>query len=177
MDHQLHDSVEIHRTIQSDQIRRTMLGQAHVLRLEDQLTVPTRDRIHLVDLWFSLGRNAGLEKWAREFATIADGHNSTPRASGILQLVPMSERGGWIVARGVDLTRVSRREMETLVGKLVAGVNARCVEATEAAVERQKPTRSWPERVRASMETGGSILGALLPVGRPRTVIDSAPTS
>ena len=120
MDHPLHHSLEIHHTAQLDQIRRIMFAQAHVLRLEEQLTVPTRDRTNLVDLWFSLGWNAGLEKWAREFATNADGHNSTPKASGILQLVPMSERGGWIVARGVDLTRISRLEMEVLVGKLVA---------------------------------------------------------
>lgn len=151
-----------------------MFAQAHVLRLEEQLTVPTRDRGNLVDLWFSLGWNAGLEKWAHAFASITDGHNSTPQASGTLQLVPMSERGGWIVARGVDLTRVSRLEIEALIGKLVAEVNSRFAEEVESAVERRTPTRSWPGRVRASMETGGSILGALLPAGRPRAVVDQA---
>ena len=154
-----------------------MLAQAQVLRLEEQLTVPTRDRTHLVDLWFSLRWNAGLEKWASEFADIAGVHNSTPQASGLLQLVPMSERGGWIVARGVDLTRVSQREMETLAGKVVSEVNSRFVEEAKSAVERPKPTRSWSGRVRASMETSGSILGALLPAGRPRTVTDPAPTT
>ena len=154
-----------------------MLAQAHVLRLEEQLTVPTRDRTHLVDLWFSLRWNAGLEKWASEFADIAGVHNSTPQASGLLELFPMSERGGWIVARGVDLRRISQLEMEALVGKLVAEINSHCVEEAKSVVERPKPTRSWPGRVRASMETGGAILGALLPAGRPRTVTDPAPST
>lgn len=148
--------------------------QAQVLRLEEQLTVPSRNRPHLLDLWFSLGWNAGLEEWAREFALVSEGQNTTSQSSGTLELVPMTERGGWIVARGVDLARASRQDIEVHVGRIVTEVNSRCAARAEVAVERPRPTRSWSGRVRSSLEAGSSILGALRPAGRARTATDSA---
>ena len=78
-----------------------MIKHAEVIRLESQLTVPTRNRSHLSDLWIAIAWCARLSEWVTKFEPVAERHNVPMTAAGKVQLVPMSDRQGWIVARGV----------------------------------------------------------------------------
>ncbi|MDB4916689.1 MAG: hypothetical protein JWM95_4333 [Gemmatimonadetes bacterium] len=150
-----------------------MHEHAEVVGLEEQLTVPTRHTPHLFDLWISLRWNASHTEWTKEFAIDAERHNAARSSTGSMQLVHMSDRQGWIVARGVDLVAVAPREVEALVRRVVARVNERNAVTPNAAPPRSsQPT--WSNRVRTSVATGAAGLVGLVVAPRDRSA-DIAP--
>jgi hypothetical protein len=102
---------------------RMMSISAEVVRFESQLTVPTRDRAHLSDLWIAVFCRSGFGSWAAEFGRIVLAKESAGTSAGALQVVAMSAHQGWVVARGVDLRIHDVDEVEARVRKVVARVN------------------------------------------------------
>lgn len=100
-----------------------MLNLAEVVRFESQLTVPTRDRPHLSDLWIAVSCRTGFTAWAAEFNRIAPCQEAIGDSAGTLEVVVMSAHQGWVAARGVDLTIYGVGEIEEMVRTVVARVN------------------------------------------------------
>ena len=148
-----------------------MREHAEVVRLESQLTVPTRNRAHLSDLWIAIAWRARLSEWAMQFETVADCHNMPVTAAGKVHLVPMSERQGWIVARGVDLTVYSPADIEAIVRGLVAQVNGAMDPPSANAVVAQVVPR-WSHRVRSVMQASGNAALGMVPDARLRPEAD-----
>ncbi|MCW2557800.1 MAG: hypothetical protein JWP55_1764 [Mycobacterium sp.] len=136
-----------------------MREQAEVVGLEQQLTVPTRNTPHLVDLWIALRWEGSHAEWTEEFWVQAERHNAVPSPAGTMDLVHMGERQGWVVARGVALTAITASEVESLVAGMVARVNMHNTNTVEAPPETPQP--SWSDRVRTSVASGAGLLGFL----------------
>src|SRR5437899_9109242 len=102
-----------------------MVEQAEVLRIEDQLTVPSRLDPRLADVWISVKWPALNPAWLSEFAVVAGPHGEALSSRGSFEVVPFSVTHGWIVARGVDLSRARRSALDELVRTLVNETNAR----------------------------------------------------
>lgn len=146
---------------------------AEVIRLESQLTVPTRNRAHLSDLWVAISWHARLSEWVEEFERVAQGHNVPATAAGRVQLVPMSERQGWIVSRGVNLTLYSPADIEAIVRGLVAKVNL----AMSSPSIATKPDRSggkWSYMLRSAVQAGGKAALGMVPDARLRAEADAS---
>ena len=149
-----------------------MQEHAEVIRLESQLTVPTRNRAHLSDLWVAISWHPRLSEWAEEFERIAEGFNVPATAAGKVQLVPMSERQGWIVSRGVDLALYSPADVEAIVRGLVAQINGAMTSSSVAA----KPTRiagKWSHMLRSALQASGNAALGMVPDPRPRAEADA----
>ena len=143
-----------------------MHEQAEVVGLEQQLTVPTRNTPHFVDLWFALRWQGIHPEWTEEFWMEAERHNSLHLPVGTLDLVHMGERQGWVVARGVARAAVTPSDVESLVRGIVAKVNARNTKTADALPQSTQPT--WSDRVRTSVASGAGLLG-LLTAARDRS--------
>ena len=149
-----------------------MIEHAEVIRLESQLTVPTRNRAHLSDLWIAIAWCARLTEWAREFEIVAERHNVPVTAAGKVHLVPMSDRQGWIVARGVDLSLYSSEHIEAIVRGLVAEVNSAISPPTANAGTAPSAT-TWSHRIRSAVQASGSAAMGMVPVPRRRAEADA----
>jgi hypothetical protein len=123
-----------------------MLNRAEVVRFESQLTVPTRDRAHLSDLWIAVSCRTGFASWAAEFVRIAPGNGAAGPTAGTLQVVAMSAHKGWVVARGVDLSIHGDDEIEEMVRSVVARVNL----GTQALPQAESTAPSPLHRSRVS---------------------------
>jgi hypothetical protein len=147
---------------------------AEVVGLEEQLTVPTRNRAHLVDLWIALEWKAGRAEWTKEFTMAARRYNALSSSVGALHLIPMTDRQGWIAARGVNLGEVSQGEVETVARRLVAQVNA--VMSVPPADTHQRPRIDLLQRWRTSVLLFGSNALGFRLVPRRRGDADIAST-
>lgn len=139
-----------------------MQEHAEVIRLESQLTVPTRNRAHLFDMWVAISFHPRLSEWAEEFARSAEAHNVPATAAGKVQLVPMSERQGWVVSRGVDLALYSPADVEAIVRGLVAQINGAMTSPSAAA----KPARTagkWSHMLRSTVQASGNAVLGMVP--------------
>ena len=150
-----------------------MREHAEVVRLESQLTVPTRNRAHLSDLWIAIAWRARLSEWATEFDTVAERHNVPVTAAGKVHLVPMSDRQGWIVARGVDLTLYSPADIEAIVRGLVAQVNGAMDPPSANAGAAQVAPR-WSHRIRSAVQASGNAALGMVPDARLRAEADAS---
>ena len=149
-----------------------MHEHAEVIRLESQLTVPTRNCAHLSDLWIAIAWSAGSTEWALEFAMVAEGHNVPVTGAGRVELVPMSDRQGWIVARGVDLALYSPADVEAIVRGLVAQINGAMTSPSVTA----KPDRTagkWSQMLRSAVQASGNAALGMVPDPRPRAEADA----
>jgi hypothetical protein len=153
-----------------------MFEPAEVVRLEVQLTVSTRNHAHLVDLWISMEWTTGFAEWTKEFADVVQRHSAVQSSVSLLQVVQMSEHQGWIVARGVNAASVAPSDVEALVRKVVAQVNARG-HATPPNIDPPQFRRTWPERLRSTIATGSALLVGLLASPRRRDQADIASSS
>ncbi|MDB4916486.1 MAG: hypothetical protein JWM95_4130 [Gemmatimonadetes bacterium] len=149
-----------------------MHGMARVVGLETHLTSPTRNNAHLVDLWIALEWLSCREEWTKEFITAVERHNALSSSLGCLQLVTMSERQGWIAARGVNLQVVDASDVEALACGIVAQVNEGLA-ASPATAEPPKAEATWPSRLRASMASSGALLAGLRLPPRRRDEADA----
>ena len=107
----------------AEDLWRIMQNQAEVVRFESQLTVPTRNRSHLSDLWIAISCTKSLAAWADEFCAILAREQDRGDTSGTLEVVAMSESKGWVVARGVDLSTHDTADIEENVRSVVKRVN------------------------------------------------------
>ena len=89
-----------------------MHEHVEVIRLESQLTVPTRNHPHLSDVWIAIATQTPLSEWTNAFKRITASNRALTVGAGSVQLVCMSDRRGWIVARGTDLRRCSLSDLE-----------------------------------------------------------------
>ena len=147
-----------------------MQNQAEVVRLESQLTVPTRDRSHLSDLWIAIACTESLAEWAVEFSEMVSRDRDPNDASGTLQVVALSERKGWLVARGVDLSAHDSADIEDKVRSVVTRVNLGV--ATSPAVDSAPSPMPW-SRVGAVMQSRGNSVRRLLSSSRPGPAVDA----
>ena len=106
-----------------------MVEHAEIVRIESQLTIPSRHYPHLRDYWISISWKAGNEQWVRAFADVAASFDAMPTAFGSLSVEPLSPAKGWIVARGVDGKLVRPSDLEKKVRELASEVNERLAEA------------------------------------------------
>lgn len=150
-----------------------MHEHARVIRLESQLTVPTRNRAHLSDLWFAVAWHARLSEWSQEFEAVAERHNVPVTAAGKVNLVPMSDRQGWIVARGVDLKLNSSADIEAIVCGLVAQVNG-AMDTPSANPVAASSGAKWSQRIRSAVQAGGNAALGMVPNPRPRAEVDAS---
>ena len=151
-----------------------MIEQAEVIQLESQLTVPTRDRAHLSDLWIAIAWCPRLTDWAREFDRVAERHNVPVTAAGMVHLVSMSDRQGWIVARGVDLALYSPTDIEAIVRGLVTEVNG-AINSPPASPGAAPSAITWSNRIRSAVQAGGSAAIGMVP--DPHRRVDAEATS
>ena len=150
-----------------------MHEHAEVIRLEAQLTVPTRNRAHLSDLWIAIAARTRLTEWAEGFEAVAVSHNVPATAAGRLQLVPMSDRQGWIVARGVDLSLYSPADIEAIVRGLVARVNG-SLESPLAIAGSAPSATSWSDRIRSAVHASGNAAKGMVTDTRGRVQVDAS---
>ena len=147
-----------------------MQNQAEVVRLESQLTVPTRNKSHLSDLWIAISCTDSLVAWAAEFERVMTREQKSDGSPGTFEVVAMSERQGWVVARGADLTMHGSADIETMVRSVVARVNVGVVplpstESTPTAGVR------WT-RIADFLQPGGNV-DRQRSASRPSTAVDA----
>jgi hypothetical protein len=135
--------------------------QAEVIGLEEQLTVPSRYRPDLVDLWISIRWHASEAEWSREFNAIAENERASLLPAGALQVVSLTQQQGWVVARSVNISSMSPTEVESLVRGLVSRANERLRPPAPVAIA-PPPNPSWPSRLRSTLaEIGAEVFGVL----------------
>lgn len=138
-----------------------MLDHAEVVGLEEQLTVPARYRPDLVDLWISIRWNAPDQGWSKEFHALAQQESASLSPAGTFQVVSLSDRQGFIVARCTNVKFIQPRDVESLVRGLVARTNASVSRPPLADAPPQAETRS--ERVRSTFGTLGGLFFGMAP--------------
>ena len=153
----------------------TMVEPAEVEGIEEQLTVPSRNHPQLVDLWIAIKRSSAGLDWEREFISLAERENAKLSPSGMIQVIPFTERRGWIVARGVNLRAIAADAVELLVRAVVAKANGNlaAVLPKETATQAKSPD-SWRQRVRTVLGNGGAISRTLSPEPRRNSEVDIA---
>ncbi len=135
-----------------------MLDHAEVVGLEEQLTIPARHSPDLVDLWISIRWNAPDQGWSSQFSMLAQQECASLSPAGSFELVSMSDRLGFIVARCTNVTFIRPRDVESLVRGLVARTNASISPAPLADAAPAQETRT--ERVRSTLGAlGGMFFG------------------
>ena len=149
-----------------------MQNQAEVVRLESQLTVPSRHRAHLSDLWIAISCTESLPSWGAEFGTVVGRQVPLVNTAGTLEVVAMTERQGWIVARGVDLSRHGNTDIEEMVRSVVARVNVGT--ALVPAVKDTSSARLPWTRIAAAFQSGRSM-ARQASVPQPTVAIDGVP--
>ena len=148
-----------------------MVEHAEIVRIESQLTVPSRHHPHLRDFWISVAWNSGNERWASAFADVVTLIGATPTAFGAFSVVSLSPNKGWIVARGVDGKLVRPEDLEAKVRQLAAEVNERLAEAPMLA-QHSTSAESWPEMVRVRLARASAMVSGL-GVSSPRRDADA----
>ena len=130
-----------------------MQNQAEVVRFESQLTVPTRSNSRLSDLWVAISCTNGVMAWAPEFRAALSNDRQTAATAGTLEVVAMSERQGWVVARGVDLSAHDSAEIVDKVRAVVMRANLRAPTTTAVEIAPSSPL-PW-SRLGAVLKSGG----------------------
>ena len=150
-----------------------MQNQAEVVRLESQLTVPTRDKSHLSDLWFAISCTESIAEWTVGFNEMVARDRYADAATGMLQVVAMSERDGWLVARGVDLSTHHSADVEDKVRSVVTQVNLGVVASPK--IDGASPSPMPWSLVGAIVQSGGNSVRRLLSSSRPGPAVDAMP--
>ena len=143
---------------------------AQIVRLESQLTVPSRYHPHLRDFWISVAWNSDNARWASAFADVITLVDAAPPAFGAFSVEPLSPNKGWIVARGVDGKLVRPEDLEAKVRELAAEVNARLTEAPMLG-QRSVTVESWSEVVRVRLAKANAMVYGL-GLSSPRRDVD-----
>ena len=147
-----------------------MVVHAEILRLESQLTIPSRHHPHLRDFWISVSWTSDNARWASAFADIATLVGAAPTAFGAFSVEPFSLNKGWIIARGVDGKLVRPEDLEAKVRELAAEVNARLSEAPMLG-DRSVTVDGWPEVVRVRLAKANALVSGL-GLASPRRDVD-----
>ena len=143
---------------------------AQIVRLESQLTVPSRYHPHLRDCWISVAWNSDNARWASAFADVITLVDAAPPAFGAFSVEPLSPNKGWIVARGVDGKLVRPEDLEAKVRELAANVNARLAEAPMLG-QHSVTVESWSEAVRVRLARANAMVSGL-GLSSPRRDVD-----
>jgi hypothetical protein len=142
-----------------NEIAEYTLMQAEVIGLEEQLTVPSRYRPDLVDLWISIRWHPSETDWSREFNAIAENEVSSLLPADALQVVSLTQQQGWVVARSVNIRSTPPKEIETIVRRLVNRANERLLSPAPIVIA-PPPTVSWPSRLRSTLaEFSAEVFG------------------
>ena len=154
-----------------------MLEPAVVEGIEEQLTVPSRNQPHLVDLWIAIKRSSAGLDWEREFIALATRERSRHSHVAELEVLPFTERRGWIVARGVNHKAIASCDVEKLVRGIVSQANQRLAQPLlpVASTPSVKPADSWTHRVRVLVADGGMLSRAFSLSTRRSSEVDIAP--
>lgn len=111
-----------------------MTGNAEIVGVEEQLTVPSRHHPQFVDIWMAITWSASCPEWTPAFEALANRRHLELLPSGSLQVMALSERQGWIVARAVGSDQRRRADVENLLRRLVDQANRHietpCAEVT-----------------------------------------------
>ena len=148
-----------------------MQNQAEVVRFESQLTVPTRSNSRLSDLWVAISCTNGVMEWAPEFRAALSNDRQTAVTAGTLEVVAMSERQGWVVARGVDLSAHDSSEIVDKVRSVVVRANLGALR--EPAVDSASLSPLPWSRIGAVLKFGGDTARRHAPASRPRQAVDA----
>ena len=152
-----------------------MQEHAEVVRLEPQLTVPTRNRAHLSDVWIAIASHSRLTVWADALQSVSDSYHTRRNGAGTVQLVCMSDHRGWIVERGVDLRLCSTSDVEKSVRELVTLAN-RAVRPRSVRSPSVQHEARWGYRVRLALEASrnAAMIVAAVPVRRAKVDASTA---
>ncbi len=144
-----------------------MSGYAEIVGIEDQLTVTSRRHTDLVDVWMTITWRESCVEWTTMFEALAAKQHLELLPSGSLQVIALSERQGWIVARAIPGDRRCRSDVESLVRRLVDQTNCLIAEpcVDVAASETSVP---WTDRMRSRLSSLSSASAAFLASRRTR---------
>jgi hypothetical protein len=140
-----------------------MLDHAEVVGLEEQLTVPARHRPDLVDLWISIRWNAPDQGWSKQFTVLAQQECASLSPAGSFQVVSMSDRQGFIVARSTNVKFIQPRDVESLVRGLVARTNSSISPQPLADASPPPHSETRSERVRSTFGAIGGLFFGMPP--------------
>lgn len=152
-----------------------MQEHAEVIRLEPQLTVPTRNRAHLSDVWIAIASRTRLTVWADALQSVSHSYHTWRSGAGTVQLVCMSDHRGWIVERGADLSVCSTSDVEKSVRELVALANR--VVCPRSTISPSMATEMpWGYRVRLALAASrnAAMIVASVPIRRAKVDASSA---
>ena len=148
-----------------------MIAHAQIVRLESQLTVPSRYHPHLRDFWISVAWTSDNARWASAFGDVITLVDAAPPAFGTFSVEPLSPNKGWIVARGVDGKLVRPEDLEAKVRELTAEVNARLAEAPMLG-QHSVTVESWSRMVRVRLAKASAVVSGL-GLSSPRRDVDA----
>jgi hypothetical protein len=115
-----------------------------------------------VDLWISIQWNAADQGWSREFTALAQKEATSLSPVGSFQVVSLSDRQGFIVARCTNVKFILPRDVESLVRGLVARTNATICPQSVADVAPAR-SESKPDRVRSTFGVLGGLFFGVQP--------------
>src|SRR5437763_8125292 len=114
--------------------------------LVPQLTTPSRDHDHLVDIWFGVQWRERSAEWEESFARLAKGIRPDPRSPSYFDLFSYTANSGLIVARRVGATATTWREVEEHARLLVGRVNRDMFDRRTPPSPPSWPARGWTPR-------------------------------
>ena len=120
------------------------MEQVEVIGLEEQLTIRSRNQRELLDVWIAVRWNVVKEDWASAFRAIAEAERGALSSHGAFEIVSLTDRQGWIVARGINAKLLTPKDVEGLVRDLVDQVNANATPATAGAFPERD---TWTSRL------------------------------
>jgi hypothetical protein len=139
-----------------------------VTGLVPQLTTPSRDHDHLVDIWFGVQWRERSAEWEESFARLAKGFRPDPRSPSYFDLFSYTANSGLIVARRVSADAAVWRQVEEQARMLIGRVNRDVLERRTPPSTPDRPSRGWSLRVR---DASSGLLASLRWVSEPKHAI------
>ena len=133
--------------------------------LVPQLTTPSRDHDHLVDIWFGVQWRQRSAEWEESFARLANGLRPDPRSPSYFDLFSYTATSGLIVARRVGAEAGVWREVEEQARSLVVRVNRDTFERLTPPSAPNQSARGWSMRVR---DASSGLFASLRWISEPK---------
>ena len=121
---------------------------AELTGIVPQLTTPSRQHAHLVDVWFGLRWRERDAEWEACFAALAEGRRPDDNTPSFFSLFSHSSSRGLIAARQVSADPPRWAKIEEEARALIAAVNREAAARRAPCPVQETASRSWSVRVR-----------------------------
>lgn len=147
------------------------LNFAELTGIVPQLTTPSRNHGHLVDIWFGVQWQERDAEWEESFTRLSNGRRPDPDNPSFFGLFSHASSSGLIVARQVSADREVWRQVEDEARALITSVNLD-IEArrTPPPSSPSSKGRHWALRVRDA----SAFFAALGWLGEPKQGLPTA---